>query len=91
MSGRRIGDQGQRESNEVWKRSQEISSSKVPQVDLYLWKESKWEDADKKVVRPYNRGKKRFCTKEGEGVSVVKRRKRIGAQIHLRTTEERVY
>ena len=40
-----------------WKRKgQEISSSKVPQGNPYLWKENKWEDANKEVVKLCKKG-----------------------------------
>ena len=80
-----------RRSGKVWKRDQEISFSKVLHVNLYLWKESKWEDANKKGVRPYNRDERRVYAKEGEDVFIVKKRKERGTQVHLRTTEEEVY
>ena len=35
--------------------------------------------------------KERIYAEEGEGVSVVKGRKRGGVRVHPRTTEERVY
>ena len=38
-----------------------------------------------------NRYKGGVCTKKRKGVSVVKGRKRGGAQVHPGTTEERVY
>ena len=38
-----------------------------------------------------NRGKEGICAKKGEGVSVVKRRKRGGKRVYLRTTKEGVY
>ena len=38
-----------------------------------------------------NRSKGRVCTEKGEGVPIVKRRKREGKGVHLRTTEEGVY
>ena len=35
--------------------------------------------------------KERICAKEGEGISAVKGRERRSMQVHIRTTEERVY
>ena len=61
----------QKRSCEVWGRGQGIGFSKIPQVDLCLWKEDKWEDVDKKVVRPCDRDKERFCTKEEEGLLLI--------------------
>ena len=49
---------------------------KVSQIDLYLEKESKWEDTDKEIVRSCNKSKGGICAKEGEGISVVKGRER---------------
>ena len=40
---------------------------------------------------PCDRSKGRVCTEKGEGVPIVKRRKRGGKGIHLRATEEGVY
>jgi len=51
-----------------------MSFSKILQVDPCLWKESKWENADKEVVELYNRDKRRICAKEEKGVLIVKRR-----------------
>ena len=74
-SGRKMGDMGQKmRSGEVWERGQEICSSKVSQVNLCLWTEGKWEDANKNVVRLCDRGKERFCTKEGEDLLLRKER-----------------
>jgi len=61
-------------SGKVWGRGQEICSSKVSQVNLCLWKEGKWENANKKVVRICDRGKKIFYTKEGEDLLLRKER-----------------
>ena len=40
---------------------------------------------------PCNRGQRRICTEEREGVSIVKGREGRGAWVHWRTTEEEVY
>ena len=49
-NSRRMEDLGWgRRSGKVWRRGQETGSSKVPQVDLCLQKERKWEDANKSV------------------------------------------
>ena len=53
-----------RESSEVWREGQETGISKVLQVDLFFWKQDKWEDADKKDVRLCNRVEKGLCTTE---------------------------
>ena len=72
---REIGDLGwEGESSKVWRKDQEISFSRVPQINSYFWKESKWENTKKEVVELYNRGKGRVCTKKGEDISIVKRR-----------------
>ena len=74
-SSRGIGNLGWTGKNsKVWKRGQEIGSSKILQINLYLWKEGKWENANKEVVGSCNRGERRICIEEGKGVSVVKRR-----------------
>ena len=72
-------------------RIQEIDFSEVLQIDPYLWKESKWEDANEKVVGSYNRGEKGICAKEGKCISVVKKGERRGTWVHRRTIEKRVY
>ena len=78
-SGRRIGDLGWRKrSSKVRGRSQEIISFKVPQMDSYLWKENKWEDANKEAVGSYNRSEEIICAKEREGISIIKREERRG-------------
>jgi len=38
-----------------------------------------------------NRYEERICTKEEEGISVVKGRERRSKRVHTRTTEERIY
>ena len=78
-SGRKIGDLGWREkSSKVRGRSQEISSSKILQMDSYLWKENKWEDANKEAVWSYNRSEERIYAKKGEGISIIKKGERRG-------------
>ena len=42
-------------------------------------------------MEPCNRGKEGICAEKGEGVSIVKGRKRGGERVYLRTTEEGVY
>ena len=41
-------------------------------MNLYLWKKSKWENADDKVVR----------SKKEEDIFIVKRKKRKNAQVY---------
>ena len=79
------------ESSKIQRKDQEIGFSKALQMKLCLWKESKWEDADKEVVGLCNRDKRRICAKEGEDVSIIKRGKRRNVWVHQRTIEERVY
>ena len=40
--------------SKVGGRSQEISISKILQMDPCLWEESEWEDAGEKIVRSCN-------------------------------------
>ena len=42
-------------------------------------------------IRSCNQHKGRIHTKEGEGIPIVKRRKRRGVQVHPRTTKEKVH
>ena len=44
-------------------------------MDPYLWKESKWENADKEVVRLYNRSKERVYAKKGKDIYCQGKRK----------------
>ena len=57
----------------------------------YLWKESKWENTNKKVVESCNRVKEKVYAKEGKGESVIKKRERRAAWVYWRTTEEEIY
>ena len=60
--------------SKIWRRGQGIGFSEVPQVDSYLWKESKWEDADKEAVGSYNWSEEKICAKEVEDIPTVKKR-----------------
>ena len=60
-------------------------------MDSYLWKESKWEDINKEIVRPYNKDERRVYTKKEEGVSIVKARKKRSMRVYQKTIEKRVY
>ena len=72
-----MGDLGWKgESSKVRGGKQEISSSKIPQVNLYLWEKSKWKNTNKEDVGSYDRYKGRVCAKKGEGAPIVKRRER---------------
>jgi len=82
--GRGMGNLG-------WRRGKEISSSKVPQVNSYLWKESKWEDINEKDVGSCDRSKGRVCTEKKKDIPIVKGRKRRGMRVYWRTIEKRVY
>ena len=44
-----------------------------------IWEETIREDTNKKGVGPHNRGKIGVCTEKGEGVHIVKGRKRRSA------------
>ena len=57
----------------------------------YLWKESKWENANKEVVESCDRGKERVCAKKGEDVSIIKERERRSIQVYWRTIEKEIY
>ena len=81
---------GEKDSG-IWRGSQKISNSKVPQVDPCLWKKSEWEDTNEEVVGSYNKGEGRVCTEKEEDVSIVEKRERKDIQVHQRKIEERVY
>jgi len=70
------------ENSKVWRRGQEIDILKILQVDLCLWKESKWENANKKVVELYNRDKEEVCAKKEKGITIIKRKERRDARVH---------
>jgi len=78
-------------SSKVWRRGQEIDLSRVSQVDLCLWKESKWENANEESMRSYNRDKERICAEKEKDISVIKRREGRGVWVYWRTVEKRVY
>ena len=60
-------------------------------MNLYLQKESKWENANEKGVGSCDRSEERICTEKGEGVFIVKERKEKSVQVHWRTIKERVH
>ena len=70
------------ENGKVWRRGQEIDILKISQVDLCLWKESKWENANKEVVELCNRDKEEVCAKKEEGITIIKRKERRDARVH---------
>ena len=74
--GRRIRDLRWGRSSKVEGRSQEIGFSKILQVNLYLWKKNKWENANKKDGRSYNRCEEKIYTEKEEDISAVKKRER---------------
>ena len=80
---RRIGDLGwERGSKKVWRKDQEISSSKVLEVDTYLWKESEWENTNKEGMKLCNRNERRVCAEQREDISIVKRKERKDMRVH---------
>ena len=86
-----MGDLVWRRSSKIWRRGQEIGSSKVPQIYLCLQKESKWEDTNKKVMRSCGRSERRICVGKEEGVFIVKEGKERDVWVHWRTIEKGVY
>ena len=60
-------------------------------MNLYLQKESKWKNANKKSIGLCNRDKEGIHTKKREGVFIVKRVERRDMQVHQKTIEEWVY
>ena len=63
--------------------NKEVSSRTILQVDQDLWKKSKWEDANKKDVGPYNWLKEEVCTKKRENLFFVQRRERRSESVYL--------
>ena len=60
-------------------------------MDKSIWEEAIREDADKKGMGLCNRCKGKVCTKEGEGISTVKRGKVRGKRICKRAVEKGIY
>ena len=56
-----------------------------------VWKEAVREDAYKKVVGSCDRCKGGICAEEGEGVPIIKGRKRGSKRVCEGATEERVH
>ena len=81
----------QRKSSKIRKRSKEASTRAFPQVDSCVWKETKWKNAHKKIMRLYYWNKERICALEREGVSIIERGEREGAWVHIRTIKKKVY
>ena len=60
-------------------------------MDKGVWEEVIREDADEKGVGLCNRCKGRVCTKEGEGVSIVKGGKGRGKRVCKRTVKKGIH
>jgi len=60
-------------------------------VNKGLWQETVRVNAHKKDLGSHNKYEGGFCTKKGESVPIVKRRKRGGMRIYQGTIEERIY
>ena len=60
-------------------------------MNLYLWKESKWENTDEKTIGSHDRSKGRIYAEKGEGVSIVEGREERDTWVYWRTIEERVH
>jgi len=60
-------------------------------VDQDVWKESKWEDADKKDIGSYNRFKGGIHTKKRESLFLVQRRKRESKGVYSGADEKGIY
>ena len=78
-------------SSEVRRKGKEVGIWAFLLMYIYLWKESQWENANKKVMGLYNWFKERICTEEGKSVLIVKGRKRRGAQVYPNTIEKEAY
>ena len=60
-------------------------------MDKSIWEKAIGENADKEGVEPCNRYKERVCTKEEEGVSIVKGGEIRGKRVCKRTVKEGIY
>ena len=91
QDSRRMRDIGRgREGSKVRREGKEVSTRKIPLINIYLWKETKWEDASKKDIGSCNWNKRRIYTEEEESISVLERGKRRGIWVYLRIIKERI-
>ena len=60
-------------------------------MDKSVWEETIREDANEEGIEPHNICKGRICTKEGEGISAVKRGKGRGKRICKRAVEKGIH
>ena len=76
-SGKEVGDlERRRGSSKIKGRSKKDGAQEVSPMDKDIWEEKIRENANKKSVGLYNRGKRGVYTKEGEGLPIIKGRKR---------------
>ena len=76
-SGRRIGNlEWERRDKKVWRGGQEICTSKIPRVDLYLWEESEWEDTNKEDIELYNWVEGEFVPRKGKSTSFSEKKEK---------------
>lgn len=89
---RKMGDlRWGREDSEIRRRSEKASIKKIPRVNLCLWQKYQWEGVYQDIIGSHNWYKGKVYTKKKENISVIKKRKKRGAQVHIRTIEEKVY
>ena len=91
-SSRGMGNLGQgKRSSKIRRRSKEVGTKTFSLVDLSLWKETEWEDANTKVIGPCNWDQGRVHAKKEKNVSIFKGGERGGVWVHTRTIEKRIY
>ena len=89
---RRIRNLGwERRSSKIGRRGEEVGTRMFSSVDLCLWKETEWKDANKKTIKPCNWDQERICTKEEEDISIIKEEEIKDAWVHTKTIEKMVY
>ena len=80
-----------RRSSKIRGGSKEVGTRVIPQIDKSLWKESKWEDANKKSIGSYNRFEEEVCAQKRENISFVQRRKRRSEEVYLGVDEKGIH
>ena len=76
-SGRRMRNlEWERKGKKVWKRSQEICTSKILWVDSYLWEESEWENTNKEDVGLCNWVEEGFVPRREKSTSCLEKKEK---------------
>ena len=86
---------------EIWDEEEEVAKLEeetkklVPECfhkQIYVFgKKTVRKNAHQKDIGPYNRNKRKICTKKKKNISIVERRERRGVGVHRGTIKERIY